>query len=310
MATRAPVVLFIYKRADHLYSTLTSLKRCNGFDGAPVIVFGDGPKTQGDSSAVAAARRVAQEQLGQLAEYRFSEKNRGLSASIIGGVEEVTTRYGRAIVVEDDLELSPSFLTYMNAALDKYENKQRVYQISGHTFSTPEFLNRDSAMFLPFTTSWGWATWRRAWDQFDPSAQGWEILRSDQMLRKRFNLDGHYDYATMLERQMSGRGDSWGIRWYWSVFRNDGLACFPPASLVRNTGMDGSGTHGRGLIRRFGRAGHTHSSDFIDLPSLIAVDDRDFAAVRYAIWAQNGGWIGALADRLRHRLNVALGKHK
>ena len=310
---RAPVALFIYNRADHLHSTLTSLQRCNGFEDSPVIVFGDGPKSQDDAAAVSAARRVAQDRLGRSAEYRFSENNRGLSASIIGGVEQVTAQYGRAIVVEDDLDLSPSFLTYMNAALEKYQHEPRVYQISGHTFSIRKSLDRNSAMFLPFTTSWGWGTWRRAWSRFDSSAQGWEILSSDKVVRRRFNLDGNYDYATMLERQMSGQGDSWGIRWYWSVFRLNGLCCFPPFSLVRNTGMDGSGTHGRGWIRRFGRAGDMHASEsskIIELPSLIEVDSSEFTAMSKAIWVQNGGWLGAIVDQLRRRGGLLLRKGK
>ena len=72
-------------------------------------------------------------------------------------------------------------------------------------FDVPEFVGRHSALFLPFTVSWGWATWQSAWNAFDPGAPGWEAFRSDRGLRQRFNLGGTYDYSTMLERQMAGR---------------------------------------------------------------------------------------------------------
>lgn len=309
MATPAPIVIFIYKRADHLLRNLASLKRCRGFADSAIIVYGDGPRIEADRAGVEAARRVAAERLGSRAEYHFREQNIGLAASIITGVTEVTRRYGRAIVIEDDLELSEHFLAYMNAGLDKYADDEAVYQVSGQLFRTPEFEGRTRALFLPFTSSWGWGTWNRAWRRFDPTAAGWRRLAHDPALRRRFNLDGAYDFSTMLERQMAGLGDSWAIRWYWSVFRNDGKVCFPPVSLVRNTGMDGSGTHGRGILRRFrGHAG-LQPIDRIDLPDRTVVDPLDFELVKRAVWRQNGGWIGTATDLIRRRLFRVTGRH-
>jgi Glycosyl transferase family 2 len=309
MPNLAPIAIFAYKRPEHLQRTIDSLKRCEGFANSKIIVFGDGPKSPGDIGAVDATRRIAEARLGSQAEYRFRDKNAGLAASIIDGVDEITRRFGRAIVLEDDLELSSNFLTYVNAGLDRYQDDAKVYQISGQLFDTPEFIDRGAALFLPFTTSWGWGTWRRAWDRFDPLASGWEKLKTDRTLRRRFNLDGCYDYSTMLERQMAGFGDSWAIRWYWSVFRDDGMVCFPPITLVRNTGLDGSGTHGRGLLRRFKSYDGLRPIGHIELPERIGVLEQDFNSVKKAIWRQNGGRMGSAIDILRRSLFVLTGKH-
>jgi hypothetical protein len=305
----APIVIFIYRRPQHLRTTLDSLSRCNGFEHSRIIVFGDGPKSPADRDAVAATRRTAESLLGARAEYHFRDSNAGLAESIISGVSEVTRRFGRAIILEDDLLLSPNFIDYMNAALNRYAREDRVLQISAQLFATPEFIGRDTALFLPFTTSWGWGTWRRAWDLFDPSAAGWEQLQHDARLRHRFNLDGGYDFSTMLERQMAGLGDSWAIRWYWSVFRNDGVVCFPPVSLVKNTGLDGSGTHGRGLLRRFNSEDALRPIQKIELPDQVAVAEQDFRFMKKAMWRHNGGHVGSLIDGLRRRLFVLTGKH-
>src|SRR6202035_1261892 len=104
----APIAIFVYKRPEHLRCTLDSLRRCEGFANSKIIVFGDGPRTANDFASVEATRRIAQAQLGSQAEYHFRSKNAGLAASIIGGVDEVTRRFGRAIVLEDDLDLSPN----------------------------------------------------------------------------------------------------------------------------------------------------------------------------------------------------------
>lgn len=298
MIAKAPVAVFAYRRPDHLRNTLQSLMNCSGFAGTPVIVFCDGKKGDGDAAAVEATRTVARELLGNLAEFRFAEANRGLARSIIDGVTETVNRYGRVIVVEDDLQLNAEFLNYMNASLDRFEDADQVFQVSGYSFSTNKPAS-GQAQFFPFIVSWGWGTWKRAWDRFDPASKGWEALREDAALRRRFNLGGAYDYASMLFRQMAGRGDSWAIRWYWTVFSQGGLVLFPPVTLVSNTGFDGSGTHGRGAMRQFSAGTSAGAGLTIMLPEKAQVDDDEFRAIRRDIRRRNGGPIGVLIDWAR-----------
>ncbi|MBK7901054.1 MAG: glycosyltransferase [Betaproteobacteria bacterium] len=300
--TTAPIAVFCYRRPEHLRNTLQSLMQCSGFSQSRVFVFGDGPKSDADRADVLATREVARDILGDAAEYRFSEINRGLSASIIAGIEEVLTEHDRVIVVEDDLVLNPRFLRYMNSALDAYAGENCVFQVSGYLFNSPGDPGADRAFFLPFTTSWGWATWRRAWACFDSSARGWQRLKTDSDLRRRFNLGGAYDYSTMLERQMEGKRDSWAIRWYWSVFSVNGLVLFPPASLVRNEGMDGSGTHGGGLFSRFKGRNSEYPVSEIHFPEEVALKPESVQRVIQVLRWQNGGWRTCCLDLLRRFL--------
>ena len=62
--------------------------------------------------------------------YKFALQNKGLGNSVIKGVTEVINRYGKAIVLEDDLILAPiSF--FMNQGLDKYKEETSVFSICG-----------------------------------------------------------------------------------------------------------------------------------------------------------------------------------
>jgi hypothetical protein len=299
MSTLAPVVVFAYRRPDHLRKTLTSLMCCEGFAESPIIVYCDGSRSTSDTAAVLSTRAVAKSMLGDRAKYHFAEQNLGLARSVIAGVGDTVATFGRAIVVEDDLELSPSFLTFMNRALDHYANEHRIFQISGYMFDGKNRPTSPTALFLPFTTSWGWATWKRAWDQFDPLAKGWEVLESNKSLRRRFNLDGAYDYTSMLVRQMAGKIDSWAIRWYWTVFQANGLVLFPPTTLVRNTGFDGSGTHGRGVLRKCRQTNPSLPPTDIHLPASIEVDAGLYADIKKVIQLENGGWLGKILQHSR-----------
>lgn len=245
IAQWAPIGLFIYKRPEHARRAVVSLQACDGAQSSPIYVFADGPKSEAEAPAVRATRTVARQLLDGRAIFVEQERNRGLANSIIAGTTELCERHGSAIVVEDDLVVAPSFLRFLNQGLERYRDEPRVMQISGHMFDVPAFTHRREALFLPITTSWGWATWKRAWTLFDPSARGWSERLTDAVEAKRFNLDGRYAYSRMLKRQMNGEIDSWAIRWYYTVFAHDGLALYPPRSLVVNMGFDGSGTHDR-----------------------------------------------------------------
>ena len=241
----APIALFIFRRPDHAERMIASVRACIGFADSPVFVFADGPARPRDIPAVMETRAVARRMLGESATFLERETNLGIDQSVIAGVTQVCDRFGMVVVVEDDLVVSPLFLHFLNRGLQRYEGEPRVMQVSGHMFDVPSLRLQDEAMFLPMTTSWGWATWKRAWDLFDPSADGWRARLDDEPARRRFDLDGHYAYSTMLAQQMRRAVGAWDIRWYYTVFARDGLALFPPRTLVVNVGFDGSGTHDR-----------------------------------------------------------------
>jgi len=303
MGDMAPIAVFAYRRPGHLRRTLESLKLCEGFDHSPVIVYGDGPRNNEDIQAVQETRDVAVEMLGDRAKYHFSDTNRGLASSIISGVSQVLDRYGNIIVIEDDLELGRNFLTFMNRALEQYDSDKHVFQVSGYMYEVEELKHSNTAVFLPITVSWGWATWQRAWESFDSRATGWEQLNQDKSLRHRFNQNGVYDYASMLSRQMSGKGESWAIRWYWSVFKQNGLIVFPPSSLVNNIGFDGTGTHGRGVFRSFTGTAKTEAVLDIHLPAEAELDPLVHAYAIKALERQNGGLLSRIFDRFRRILS-------
>lgn len=238
----APIAVFAYKRPAHLQRTLEALHRDPLFARSPVHIYCDGARSEADAEQVSQTRDVARRFATPLTRLVVRDFNHGLRKSIVAGVSELTEAHGRVIVVEDDLVVGDQFLSFMNASLDRYADNDRIDQVSGHQF--PVSVPRgDTPLFLPFTTTWGWATWKRAWRHFDPAAEGYDDLCNDRVLRRRFDLDGSYPYFRMLQKQQAGEIDSWGILWYLTMFRRQHLAVFPRQSLVRNEGFDGTGTH-------------------------------------------------------------------
>jgi hypothetical protein len=245
MSGLAPIVLFVYNRPEHTTRTLEALQQNALASQSDLTIYSDGPKRPEHEDAVAQVRKAIRNTVG-FRSVKIVERsnNLGLANSIISGVTDACESSGKVIVLEDDLLVAPQFLTFLNRGLDRYEDDDRVFQISGYMF--PGCIGKGEATFLPLISTWGWATWRRAWKYFDPNLLGLESIRNDAKLRYRFDINGTYDYFTMAEQQQLGALDSWGIKWYLSVFLQNGLTLFPNVSLTQNIGIDGSGTHGAG----------------------------------------------------------------
>ncbi|MBW4454660.1 MAG: hypothetical protein KME55_19190 [Nostoc indistinguendum CM1-VF10] len=291
----SPIALFVYKRPEHTRRTIESLMRCPEFADSPLYVFCDGAKTEQDKDKVMQTRQLVHYMVGKKSTIVESPTNKGLADSIILGVTHLCDIYGRVIVVEDDLVLSPVFLSFLNHALEKYQDEPSVMQISGYMYPIPEFTNRTTSLFLPFTTSWGWGTWKRAWECFDPEINGWEILETDLQMQHKFNLDGTYNYFNMLKMQIADQIDSWAIRWYWSIFKINGYALFPPISYVSNVGLDGSGTHGFLVARWFLKTKpNLKSSEVNSFPDIITVRDYDYKLIKKFLRTMNNKFINIL----------------
>ena len=211
------------------------------FSDSPFYVFCDGAKRKKDIPLVRETRELIRSYELDNATIIEREENMGLANSIITGVTELCNKYGRVIVVEDDLYLSPYFLKYMNTALDTYEEYDEVMHISGYMFPVRGQL--PDTFFYRATSCWGWGTWKRAWDKFEPDAHTLLAGFKNRKKRREFDIQGSMKYYRMLILQAIGMSDSWAIRWYASVFLNNGLCLHPGKSLVNNIGHDDSGVH-------------------------------------------------------------------
>lgn len=238
----APIILFVYNRPDHTRQTVEALKKNILAKESKLFVFSDGPKDISDASSVEQVREYVRGITGfESVTVIAREQNWGLAKSIIEGVSEIVRTYRRVIVLEDDIVTSRYFLSYMNDALEFYRDEEKVMHISGYMFPVRKAL--PATFFYNATSCWGWATWERAWQYFNPDAR--ELL--DQLYEhgqlRRFNVDNSYDFLAQLKANAEGRLNTWAIKWHTSVFLKDGLCLHPGSSLVQNIGFDASGEH-------------------------------------------------------------------
>ncbi len=238
----APIALFVYKRPDHSKRTLSALKNNLLAKQTDLFIFSDAPKKDSDIAAVNKVRKLIKSVKGFKSVKVIKRKqNLGLANSIIDGVTYLTNKYGRVIVVEDDLLTSKYFLNFMNDSLDLYSDDKKVASIHAYVFPIDSTL--PDTFFIRGADCWGWATWKRAWKLFEPNGPKLLSELKKRNLINRFDYGGYANFSEMLKNQIDGKNDSWAIRWHAAIFLREMLTLYPGKSLVFNIGNDASGTH-------------------------------------------------------------------
>ena len=138
----------------------------------------------------------------------------------------------------------PSFFHFCDELLEMYRHNERIMQISGNAFHLGKLQSRYSYSFSNFHPTWGWATWRRAWQHYDVTASIWPKVRNTSWVRdivKDARVARHLE--DMFNLTFKGKIDTWDYQWLLSSWAQKGLSIIPKENLVSNIGFGNDSTH-------------------------------------------------------------------
>ncbi|WP_338793198.1 glycosyltransferase family A protein [Bernardetia sp. MNP-M8] len=247
----SPIILFVYNRPDHTQKTLDALAKNDFAKDSILYVFCDGAKSNSSQNQLEKINETREVVKKQKEERNFKEviiteqtQNLGLADSILSGVSQVIEKYGKVIVLEDDIVTSKGFLRFMNEGLEVYQYEEKVMHISGYMFPANlenAIPNDEQTFFYRSTSCWGWATWQRAWAKINTDTEFLLSELQSKNLLKEFDLDNTYQFSKQLEFNITKKIKTWAVKWYASVFLQNGLCLHPKYSLVQNIGTDSTG---------------------------------------------------------------------
>jgi len=240
----APIILFVYNRREHTKKTLEALKINELASDSLLFIFSDGSKNENDKKSVDEVRNYVSTISGfKGINIILRENNLGLADSVISGVTEVIEKFGKAIVLEDDILTSPYFLKFMNEALEFYKSDKRIYSISGYNFpiKIPESYQHQ-VLISPRPSSWGWATWKDRWENAEWEPENALNIKDKKIVKSLMDKAGK-DLAPMLLKSIERKIGSWAVKWAFTHLQNDAYCLYPTKSFVKNIGTDSSGTN-------------------------------------------------------------------
>ena len=242
MTQLAPVAIFAFNRPNHLKRTIKHLS-CNYLaKKTDIHIFCDGFKGTNEKLKVIKVRKFANKIKGfKSVKLHLREKNLGLSKNLTSGISFMLKTREKLIILEDDLLTDRYFLKYMNDSLNFYEHNDNIVSI--HAYLYPIKTYNKNPFFLKGADCWGWATWKNKWKIYNENSESLLKLLISKKRIKEFNFNNSYNYTKMLKDNFKKKNDSWAIRWYASAFLKNKLTLYPPHSLIKNIGNDGSGSN-------------------------------------------------------------------
>lgn len=239
----APVVLFTYNRPIHTKQALDALCKNDLAKESILIIYQDGLK-KGSSKQDEMEWQEVNQLFKTISGFkqiilRISKQNQGCDPSMINGITEVINEYEKIIVLEDDLIVSPLFLTYLNFCLKKFKNTN-VGCINAFNYKIKDLPN---FFFIKGANPMGWATWKEKWKLYCHNTSN----LINELNSREDKID--FDFGSGLdllhshnENILNGGRD---VIWSGSLFVHDQLCLWPSHSFVNHIGFDGTGTHSK-----------------------------------------------------------------
>lgn len=212
-----------------------------------LAVDGARPDRDGEKERVLACQRLASA-LDWGCEVRtlFREHNLGCGKGVSGAITWFFGHEARGIILEDDIHADPSFFHFASEMLDRYEEDDRVFAVTGTNFVPPDRMDSgDPYRFSRIPVVWGWATWRRSWERYEFSIAGWQgrlpLRRAWQAMGGRA---GSYAFWSVNFHMMSRHiVDTWDLQLVFASMADGAFTATPNVNLVENVGFRHDATH-------------------------------------------------------------------
>lgn len=245
MTSLAPIILFVYNRPNHTHQVISSLLANSLAKESNLYIYSDAPKNQESQLKVKEVRNYIHT-IGGFESITIIERkeNFGLAESIIDGVTHVINKYGKAIILEDDVVVSPVFLEYMNKALNHYEDKTKVWSISAWNYPLDPNPIKEDTFFWRIPHCWGWATWANRWQYYRRDIEWVENNFSKQDIYE-ISLQDTSSYWKHFLLNKQGKIKTWAIFWYLLAYKHNALTLMPRISYIKQIGFDDSGSNCR-----------------------------------------------------------------
>lgn len=244
MSLETPVAFFVFNRPDVTQRVFAQIAKARP---RKLLVVCDGPRAHlaAEAEQVAAVRTIIDQVDWSCDVLRnYSDTNLGCKQRIATGLEWVFSKFEEAIILEDDCLPDSSFFPFCQQLLRKYRHDDRVAAISGDNFQSQNVCQEDSYYFSKYFHCWGWASWRRAWRDFDVNMSAWPDFRDTGQLRNVCEtMFETWYWAQIFENVHRGNVDTWDVQWLFGCLSRQQYTVIPAKNLVSNVGFGAAGTH-------------------------------------------------------------------
>jgi hypothetical protein len=242
---KTPVAFFIFKRPDTTVKVFESIRKAKP-DKLFVIADGARPQSIGEAEKCEATRAIIDKvdwDCEVIKEY--SDINLGCAKRVSSGLDFVFGQVEEAIILEDDCLPDQTFFPFCEHLLEKYRFDNRINSIGGNNFQFGYKRTSYSYYFSIYNHSWGWATWRRAWQNYDIYIKLWKEIQQTNYLENILIDSEAVGYWSRIFESVykNPLGSIWDYQWLFTNWMQNSLSIIPNVNLVSNIGFGLDATH-------------------------------------------------------------------
>lgn len=296
-----PVVFIVFNRPETTQQVIDAIRLAQP---SKLFIIADGPREDNreDIEKVTLVRSII-DQVNWPCDVsaNYAEVNLGCKKRVSSGLNWVFAQVERAIILEDDCLPHPSFFRFCEEMLAKYSKDEKIMHISGDNFQFGRRYGGGSYYFSRYAHVWGWATWKRAWQNYDVDLKRWLFSDKKKILRDFSSFRERYFWRKTLDNVMAGKIDTWDFQWAFTCMERGALAIIPNVNLVSNIGFGADATHTEN-VSRFSKI-PTEPMEFpLVHPESIA-RNRIADSNTSKLFFQNRGLLSKVLRKLKHFIN-------
>jgi hypothetical protein len=242
---KSAVLFLVFNRPETTQQVFEAIRAVKP---ARLYVAADGPRKnrQGEADRCAEVRRIATDvDWPCVLSTLFRDENLGCKVGVSSGIDWFFDNEEEGIILEDDVLPVPSFFSYCDELLERYRFDDRVGMISGCNLISSRYTPNESYLFSRINHIWGWASWRRVWQNYDVAMKSWPEWRDQNGLADFSEGDIYFEsyWRDKFELTHSGQVDTWDYQWTYTCWRLGALTALPIYNQTRNLGFGADATH-------------------------------------------------------------------
>lgn len=240
MSVATPVLLILFNRPD---TTALVWQAIRAAQPPVLLIAADAARHPGEEAQVQAARAITEEVDWPCTVHRrYASTNQGCKWGVYNAISWGFELAEELIILEDDCLPHPDFFRFCDSMLERYRHEKQIMHIGGSSFVP--FQIPESYYFSKYTHIWGWATWRRAWTNYDVNMSDWDNSKPKAFL-KAYNPNKKElkFWMSIFNQSAADSIDNWDYQWTYHIWKSGGTCIVAAKNLVSNIGFGENATH-------------------------------------------------------------------
>lgn len=293
------VLLLFFTRPDTLAKVFESVRKAKP---ARLFLFQDGPRGEKDNAKIIECRKIVEEIDWECEVYRnYSEVNLGCDKSQFAAFKWAFQYTDSLMLLEDDCVPSQSFYPFCEKLLEKYKDDKRVHMICGMNHEgDSSYAVKEDYLFAKTATIWGWATWKRAWENWDTSFAYLDDAETVKRIKENIFPPKWADFQikratkTRDYYKNTGKVSSFELLNAMAMYLNSAYAIIPTKNMISNVGISENSVHNvsdikyvpKGMRRIFNMKTYDIDTEHIRHPKYM-LENRTYQKILFKIMGRN-----------------------